>query len=875
VSADESRAVRLPLLKTLKDLAKSGAKLDASIVTTFAFSGLFYEEVLLRAFERAGSRLNIVLVDERQLTESISDPLRRPTRAGRDYVLAPISHTGAFHPKIIALLSEKHPVFAIGSHNATDAGFSHNEEVTAFWGTGGSPPTGVLRSAVEYALSWLSSADAVPSALENEITGRIRSMLPTTKTAGGDEASFIASRADVRLWRQMLANVSGVAQRVFVVGPYFDADLSFLKAIDSSLGPSEIIVGIQPETAILPRPELAPKNVRFVDASGLGAFWSKSDEIGFAHGKAIAIETTHGLVVSFGSANPTGAAWLEKEVWNAEANLCLQGASADTAFAALGLNRLVECPSLESLALAGIGERSRELRDNEHAAPKVVCAPILLGKIVNDGVFLSGFSGNYSAQMSLLDSNGDHHRAVLGEVEGGHFLKLDVLFSGGLYELQSEDTTIGFVLLHDEQALRKATLPRDSARILQHLGSLDSGTGFTELLDLIDRHILSSAESSPVGASRATNREAPTSGGADPEAPFGPRGVSIPLTAEAASRRPRLNDGLIADLISALIRALGATPVPATDGDAPDLDEGDAGDKPTSDEIARNSEETDTILPEIDWPRLVTACRKRLTVMIRRLEARLGEAAASDREPAWALGRLVIVLSLLQRLRAHPPQSREAISGRIRPTSLVSLDQLRATFGIAVRTLYGSGKLAMKLETAADTRAAEERRLLDNLLLWYAREIGADYQRQPGEKLDPAGLQSRADVGPVAMSAAADRQLEPWAEFRDPWLSVWDDALTMSPDWTPRQISYGSFLQKRRGVQIPKSTSAPKVGDLVHWAGERDLPWVVGSISGHKAGLIEPAGVRGTEKKVFLSSVVLLTVGAQGAVEDRLGAQVA
>ncbi|MFY7718480.1 MAG: hypothetical protein ACOVQF_01765 [Brevundimonas sp.] len=145
----------MPLLKTLKDLAKSGAKLDASIVTTYAFNGLFYEEVLLRAFERAGSRLNIVLADAGQLTESLSDPLRRPSRAGLDYLLAPISHVGAFHPKLVALLSERQPILALGSHNVTDAGFSHNEEVTAFWGAANPAPPGVLRAAVDYALQWL------------------------------------------------------------------------------------------------------------------------------------------------------------------------------------------------------------------------------------------------------------------------------------------------------------------------------------------------------------------------------------------------------------------------------------------------------------------------------------------------------------------------------------------------------------------------------------------------------------------------------------------------------------------------------------------------------------------------------------------------
>ena len=89
----ENGASRLPLLKALKDLAKSGAKLDPSIVTTYAFNGLFYEEVLLPAFERAGSRLNVVLADAGQLTESLVDPLRRPRRAGLDYLLTPIPNS--------------------------------------------------------------------------------------------------------------------------------------------------------------------------------------------------------------------------------------------------------------------------------------------------------------------------------------------------------------------------------------------------------------------------------------------------------------------------------------------------------------------------------------------------------------------------------------------------------------------------------------------------------------------------------------------------------------------------------------------------------------------------------------------------------------
>jgi hypothetical protein len=119
------------------------------------------------------------------------------------------------------------------------------------------------------------------------------------------------------------------------------------------------------------------------------------------------------------------------------------------------------------------------------------------------------------------------------------------------------------------------------------------------------------------------------------------------------------------------------------------------------------------------------------------------EASAGTHTPAWSIRRMVVVLSLLQQLRKHPPQVKDALSGRVRPKSLVSLEHLKSAFGIAVRALYGSGRIAEKLEADADTRAPEERQLIDNLLLWFAREIGADCTYEPGEKAEKLALQNR------------------------------------------------------------------------------------------------------------------------------------
>ena len=854
----KDNALRLPLLKTLNDLARSGMTVDASIVTTYAFNGLFYEEVLLRAFERAGSRLNIVLADAGQLAESLVDPLRRPSRAGIDYLLAPIPHIGAFHPKFVALLSERRPLLAIGSHNVTDAGFSHNEEVTAFWGVENPTPPGVLRAAIDYVLQWLEAVGTISASVLAEISRRLRGLLLPSPAIANDETSLIFSSVAAPLWRQVIPKVVGPVREVTVVGPYFDARMDFFEAIERDLAPSEIIIAVQPASAVVPRPDLAPKSARFVDASCLRAFWPKADEVGFAHGKALAIRGEDGFVVSFGSANPTGAAWLAQTRWNSEANLLLTGEAAAAAFVALGLDRLADAPALAPRQLLEIANRSQALRNQQQTTPKESGPPVISGQVVGGGVILKDFATSDEGPFAWVEAAGVSRSVTLKATEGGSLVMLgDYYAGGGLYEFRSGHKTIAFVVLNDAQALRAAALPRDSARILDHLGSLENGAGFADLLDLLDRHVLAPVDS-PIGASRASGATAQADEVEGSEIPFGPRGVSLPAEAELGHVRPRLSEGLIADIIAALIRALGATvPAPTTDGDAPDLDEGDADNKPSSDDLARNLD-ADVEVPEIDWPRLVTACRKRLTVMLKRLEARLDEATAADHPPSWVFGRLVVVLALLHRLRSHPPQARDAISGRVRPSSLVSAGQLGVAFSLAVRALYGPGKLALKLESAPGTRSAEERRLIDNLLLWFGREIGTDCMRQPGERFDAEHLQARADLGPIAMSAAAYGTLEAWAVQRDPWLAIWDDAVTVSDDWTDRQLAYGLLLQRLRGQPRAVSARKPVEGDIVLWAGERDLPWVVASVSGHKMSLTEPAGVRGTNKRVLVASVTVL-----------------
>jgi hypothetical protein len=860
--SEAERAFRFGVLDALKDLAKSGARLDASILTTYAFNGPFYEEVLLRSFERAGSRLNIVLADAVQLSASIEDPLRRPRTAGSAYVLAPVAMSGAFHPKVLALLSEKTPYLAVGSHNATDAGFGHNEEMTNFWGRQGAPSARVMVQVLDYLLFWLKQSRALAEPIFRETEQRLRRLAKVAAGADNENVSFLSSGAGASLWGQLTERVTARAKRIFVLGPYFDRELSFLHRLVGQFSPENIVVGIQPDTALLEMPVNAPACARFVESAAAQAFWAGEGRVGFSHAKAIALETDEGLYVSVGSANPTGAAWLERDNGNAEANIWLAGAEASAAFTSLGLNRLSEAPALSADTLATIAQRTKDVRAAERDQVAAGAAPALIGRPTEKGFFVESLRAKACA--SLQSHDGQQMNAEFIDTEGGTLIQLpDATRTTGTFEAIGAQGRLAFIIVNDEASVRSATISRDGVRLLDGLGRLDQYGGFDEVFELIGKHILSDAnEAFPPARPASRDGAAPAS---EPEThqAFGPRGISLAETITKRERRKLFEHGLVSELIAALIRSLGATPRIVTDGDAPNRDADDvAAGEESADDIAQNLEAEITVA-DVDWPRLVTACRKRVSVLINKLRDRLDRSLLAA-EPAIELGRMLTVLCLVQKLRLLPPPP-ELAAGDAKPDSLVSMEQLRGLYSLGVRHLYGKGGLAKRLAAEHGDSVASERRLIDSVLLWFAREVGADCQRavvfNESEQSVALRLQDRADLVVIAMSAAAGEG-EPWLFDRGTVLSRWSDAEKPAPDWLARHSALGSRLQQALAARAELPACALAPGAFVMWKGEPGLPRVLRSLSGAKAALIEPGGVPADDKKVASGFIVGVDLSA-------------
>ena len=244
----QSEITEVALLKQLRELRRGSRRFSASIITTYTVNFPFYENVVLRYLLGAGSRLNIVLADAGQVAKAFLTESARPRRAGLDYLLLPISTGGAFHPKILSLFSDVGMAIAIGSHNLTEAGFGRNAELSSTFGFGEtSAPLNIAQPVVDYLLQCAGQLAKGDASLSIRLADRLRSLSLREKRTD-EELAFAASQPGgaALLDRAFQPSELEKADRILVLGPYFDSDLRFLATLRERASKAEIVVAIQP-----------------------------------------------------------------------------------------------------------------------------------------------------------------------------------------------------------------------------------------------------------------------------------------------------------------------------------------------------------------------------------------------------------------------------------------------------------------------------------------------------------------------------------------------------------------------------------------------------------------------------------------------------
>ncbi|MFN3152896.1 hypothetical protein [Bremerella sp.] len=282
-----------------------------SILTTFAVDFDSYESIALSRLRGSGCRNNILLVDQGMLVHALSGDCVLPQSAGRNYTVRGISGRGAFHPKVLLQLGPRKGRLIVSSANATASGLAGNLEIAGIIECDqfDSPEQQIVAAGWHYLRHFL---DQNSTGIRQQISWMTRRTpwlsseeLPNRPIELPDtsEAAFLASNRSKSILHDFVAQVgSEYVDRLILLSPYWDKDLSTLKKLQERLNPRETLLLVDSNKELFPTANLSTMaDVRILD---INSFAKKR----FVHAKLLLAETNQYDHVLFGSANCTFAA---------------------------------------------------------------------------------------------------------------------------------------------------------------------------------------------------------------------------------------------------------------------------------------------------------------------------------------------------------------------------------------------------------------------------------------------------------------------------------------------------------------------------------------------------------------------------------------
>jgi hypothetical protein len=283
------------------------AGFHACVMTSFCIDFDAFENLALHRLRGAGCNNNLVIADAGMLSHALSTSPELPQWAGRRYTLSGARSRGVFHPKIIAQFGSRSARLFVSSANLTAPGLGGNMEVAGCLASKspGSGEAQLVASAWRYLTGFLDTS-------QHAIALQVRSLhrgapwladeLPAdgpVALEAGEIAAFLTPTDAQSIASQFVALASNESvDRLIVVSPYWDEDLSALAALGNALGAKEICVLVGGRSPSFP--SHAAEQVR-----GLHLFKLGASEYRFLHAKLVIAQSKSADHVLYGSANCT------------------------------------------------------------------------------------------------------------------------------------------------------------------------------------------------------------------------------------------------------------------------------------------------------------------------------------------------------------------------------------------------------------------------------------------------------------------------------------------------------------------------------------------------------------------------------------------
>lgn len=348
----------------------------SALLTSYSYDPVVFRNVILTRMRGNGCRNIAVLVDQDMLNRTLS-LVKTAERAGSAYHLAKRAVSGAFHPKIVLRLGKAKGSLMIGSANLTTGGLTGNMEALAeltiseaemsaapllayalkYFERHSDPKDKAMRDALSRARDktpWLADVEGTQ---EIEVDGR-RLLLATdddSAAIGENFASFIGD---------------DTIDRLIVVSPYWDKNLSGLERLRSALGMPDtamIVDAGADEQGFTRNAFISQKGVTLHSTEQHDAGWDRKDQIRRLHAKVIIACGEEADYVLAGSANVTAPGLYGRYGGEGNAEACLiREEPRGTALDRLGLSVcLSEEMALEDLKLRPEGVDQDHVSDED------------------------------------------------------------------------------------------------------------------------------------------------------------------------------------------------------------------------------------------------------------------------------------------------------------------------------------------------------------------------------------------------------------------------------------------------------------------------------------------------------------------------------
>jgi len=225
----------------------------SSVLSTFSVDPAFYDTSLQLRLRGMGCQNNLLIADASMLDQSLETIPDAFLNAGRKYLVAPVATRACFHPKLALRFGKTKAKLIVGSANVTSAGWAGNLELVSavtWQARDEGDDCQISRTLIVRAYHWLSAmVGADDDSKVNYKLKLLRSQSPWIEEevlagdnpfqlSDGSEIDLLLSdpSSKIGLGDRMLKLVDEPIERLTIISPYWDEQLSALKRLNGEVG---------------------------------------------------------------------------------------------------------------------------------------------------------------------------------------------------------------------------------------------------------------------------------------------------------------------------------------------------------------------------------------------------------------------------------------------------------------------------------------------------------------------------------------------------------------------------------------------------------------------------------------------------------------